>query len=308
MDNASSQHSDETIFSANSAKPIIKWVGGKTQLVQDIVSRLPADFDSYDTYIEPFIGGGAFLLHVLKNYHGVKNVVLNDLNRKLITLYHTVKENSDALIKKLKFLEADYLPRNEPDRKSYFLKIREQFNESEKYDDINISAWFIFLNKTCFNGLYRENSKGGFNVPFGRYDNPMICDEKNLRAVSLLLQNVTILCGDFSDTLQYAQGKTLFYFDPPYKPLSNTSSFNSYSKKDFEDEEQIRLGEFCREIDELGHKFILTNSDVKGKNPNKDFFDDLYDGFEIQRVYATRSINSNPSKRGKLTELMVSNF
>ena len=151
------------------------------------------------------------------------------------------------------------------------------------------------------------NSKGLFNVPFGSYANPKICDEQTILADSELLQRVDILTGDFSDTINYTGKNNFFYFDPPYKPLSETSSFNSYSKEDFNDKEQVRLGEFCRRIDQLGYSFILSNSDVKGKNPQDDFFDELYEQFEIQRVFATRMVNANAEKRGKLTELLITN-
>ncbi len=152
------------------------------------------------------------------------------------------------------------------------------------------------------------NSKGLFNVPFGKYKNPKICDEQTIWADSKLLQKVKILTGDFEQTLKYATNNSFFYFDPPYKPLSETSSFNSYAKENFNDYEQIRLGNFCKKIDILSHKFILSNSDVKSKNPNEDFFDDLYQQFSIKRVFANRMVNANPEKRGKLTELLISNF
>jgi DNA adenine methylase len=155
--------------------------------------------------------------------------------------------------------------------------------------------------------LYRVNSKNEFNVPIGSYKKPMICDEENLLTVSEVLQNVTILCGDFEKTLEYSENNTLFYLDPPYKPISDTSSFNSYTNKDFDDVEQIRLAKFCEKIDSLGYKWILSNSDVKGKNPNDNFFDELYGKFIIKRVLAKRNINANPNKRGELTELLITN-
>lgn len=166
---------------------------------------------------------------------------------------------------------------------------------------------FIFLNRTCFNGLYRVNAKSLFNVSFGQYVNPKICDEQTIFADSKLLQKVEILTGDFEDTLRYASDNSFFYFDPPYKPLSQTSSFNSYAEEGFGDNEQIRLSDFCKKIDLLGYRFILSNSDVKGENPDDDFFDKLYKQFIVQRVYATRMINANAAKRGKLTELLITN-
>jgi len=166
---------------------------------------------------------------------------------------------------------------------------------------------FIFLNRTCFNGLYRVNRKNEYNVPMGSYKRPTICDKENILAVSQTLQKVEILCGDYEETLNHADNNTLFYFDPPYKPLSETSSFNSYAKDEFNDAEQIRLRDFCHKLDALNHTWILSNSDVKGKDENDNFFDDLYSNFNIQRVDAIRSINANPEKRGVLKELLITN-
>ena len=182
--------------------------------------------------------------------------------------------------------------------------------------DIEIAALFIFLNRTCFNGLYRVNSKGKFNVPHGRYANPKICDEETILADSQILQKVEILCGDFAETIAYATPNTLFYFDPPYKPLSKTSSFNSYAKEEFDDNEQeefddneqIRLRDFCHQVSAHKANFILSNSDVKGKDENDNFFDEIYHAYNIRRVMATRMVNANPNKRGKLTELLIRNY
>lgn len=174
--------------------------------------------------------------------------------------------------------------------------------------EIEIAALFIFLNRTCFNGLYRVNSKGKFNVPHGRYANPKICDTETIRADSLILQKVEILCGDFAETITYATPNAFFYFDPPYKPLSKTSSFNSYAKEEFDDNEQIRLRDFCHQISANKANFILSNSDVRDKDENNIFFDELYHAYNIRRVMATRMVNANPEKRGKLSELMISNI
>ena len=206
----------------------------------------------------------------------------------------------------LQIIQDEYLLLNEENRKEYYLNKRERFN-TKSLDFLENTALFIFLNRTCFNGLYRVNSKGLFNVPFGRYSNPKICDKETIFADSEILQKVEILTGDFEQTLKYATDNSLFYFDPPYKPLSTTSSFNSYAKEDFNDLEQIRLSDFCKKIDLLGYNFILSNSDVKGINPDDDFFDDLYEQFSIKRVFATRMINANAEKRGKLTELLITN-
>ena len=259
------------------AKPFIKWVGGKTQLIQSIEKALPEDFAKIKniTYIEPFVGGGAVLFWILQKYPNITKAIINDINPDLTNAYKTIKETPSELYKFLQIIQDEYLPLDEEKRKEYYLNKRERFN-TKSLDSIENTALFIFLNRTCFNGLYRVNSKGLFNVPFGRYANPKICDEQTIFADSELLQKVEILTGDFEDTLKYAANNCLFYFDSPYKPLSETSSFNSYAKEDFNDLEQIRLGNFCKKIDLLGHIFILSNSDVKGKNPDDDFFDEMY--------------------------------
>ena len=195
---------------------------------------------------------------------------------------------------------------NEENKKLYYYQKRELYN-TRKEEKSGQAALFIYLNRTCFNGLYRVNSKNLYNVPMGGYKKPTICDKENILAVSNALQKVEILNGDFEQTLDYANNNSLFYFDPPYKPLSETSSFNSYAKDEFNDSEQIRLRDFCNKLDVLNHTWILSNSDVKGKNENDNFFDDLYSDFNIQRVDARRSINANPEKRGKLTELLITN-
>jgi DNA adenine methylase len=290
------------------AKPFIKWVGGKTQLIESIEKTLPKRFSELSdvTYIEPFVGGGAVLFWILQQYPNITKAVINDINPDLTNAYKTIKETPSELVQLLQTIQVEYLSLNEEKRKEFYLNKRDRFN-TKLLDSIENTALFIFLNRTCFNGLYRVNSKGLFNVPFGRYTNPKICDERTIFNDSELLQKVEILTGDFEKTLRFASDDTFFYFDPPYKPLSETSSFNSYAKEDFNDQEQIRLGNFCKKIDTLGHSFILSNSDLKGKNPDEDFFDHLYGQFVIKRVYATRMVNANAEKRGKLTELLITN-
>ncbi len=291
------------------AKPFVKWAGGKAQLLNEIDNAIPNHIkqDRF-TYIEPFVGGGAVLFWILQKYPDIKQAVINDINTDLTNSYQTIKENVDDLISILQEWEKVYHSlKDKPEiKKEYYYSKRKQFN-SRTSDNTTQTALFIFLNRTCFNGLYRVNRKNEFNVPIGSYKTPMICDEDNLRAVNQVLQKVTILNGDFEETLKYAKQETLFYFDPPYKPLSNTSSFNSYAKDEFDDNEQIRLAKFCEKIDFLGFYWILSNSDVKGKNPSDNFFDELYRDFNIKRVMARRNINSNPNKRGELTELLITN-
>ncbi len=291
------------------AKPFVKWVGGKTQLLKDIKRSLPSDLLQNEDilYVEPFVGGGAVLFWILQQFPNIKKAVINDINPHLITTYKVIKYQPDKLIAQLETIQNEYIPLDEVGRKNYYLKKRDIYNLSS-LSDVEVAALFIFLNRTCFNGLYRVNSKGKFNVPHGRYANPKICDKDTILADSKILQKVEILCGDFSETIIYATPNALFYFDPPYKPLSKTSSFNSYAKEEFDDSEQIRLRDFCHEISVCKAHFILSNSDVKGNDKNNNFFDDIYKAYTIKRVMATRMVNANSSKRGKLSELMISNI
>ena len=292
-----------------SAKPFVKWAGGKTQLLKDIKRALPSDFSEKkdSIYVEPFVGGGAVLFWILQQFPNIKKAIINDINPHLITTYRAVKEQPEKLIERLEIFQQEYLPLHEYERKNYYLNKRNIYNSSP-LSEIETAALFIFLNRTCFNGLYRVNSKGEFNVPHGRYTNPKICDKATILADSQLLQKVEILCGDYTETITYATPNTLFYFDPPYKPLSKTSSFNSYVKEGFDDNEQIRLRDFCHYISEHKAHFILSNSDAKDKKGNDNFFDKIYQSFNIHRVMASRMINSNPNKRGKLSELIIRNY
>ncbi len=291
------------------AKPFLKWAGGKKQLLDKLDGIISHCVQNKEfTYIEPFVGGGSVFFYIIQKYERVINAVINDINSDLINTYQVVKNSVNEVITVLERWQEEYylLTDNVQQKKEYYYEKRKLFN-SRLSDNVQQAALFIFLNRTCFNGLYRVNRKNEFNVPIGSYKKPLICDEDNLRAVSNILQKVTILNGDFEGTLEYAKDNTLFYFDPPYKPLNVTSSFNSYAKDEFDDNEQIRLAKFCEQIDLLGYQWILSNSDVKGKNPNDNFFDDLYSKFNINRVLARRNINSNPNKRGELTELLITN-
>ena len=225
------------------AKPFIKWVGGKTQLIEQLEAQLPADFGTWKnaTYIEPFVGGGAMLFYMLQRYPCIQHAIINDINSDLCTCYQTVRDQPEQLIEALYDIENDYRNlKTEEERKLFFLNIRECYNK-KNLNAVENTTLFFFLNRTCFNGLYRVNKKGLFNVPFGKYTNPTICDPNTIRKDSELLQRVEILNADFEATFEYAQGNTLFYFDPPYRPLNNTSSFNDYTKEDFNDNAQIRL-------------------------------------------------------------------
>lgn len=297
----------------NGAKPFLKWAGGKGQLLSQLDELLPSELESRKfTYIEPFVGGGAMLFHMLQKFPKIHKVVINDINPYLMAAYRVIKDNPDELIESLSELEGQYfVQKSEEAQKSFYLHAREVFNE-EKLDDINRTKYLIFLNRTCFNGLYRENSKGKFNVPFGSYLHPTICNSETLKADSALLNRVdiTILNGDFEQTGKHlGDGYNFFYFDPPYRPLNATSSFNSYSKEAFGDKEQIRLRDFCALLNErLGVAWMLSNADCSAKNSEDTFFETIYGKYYINRVYASRAINANPSKRGKLTELLICNY
>lgn len=292
------------------AKPFVKWAGGKGQLIKQIETYLPDRFDDMQTitYIEPFVGGGAMLFHMLNEHSNIVRAIINDINSNLITAYRTIQAQPELLIERLAEIQAEYLELDEKHRQEYFYKKRELFN-SDYTNDVENTAMFIYLNRTCFNGLYRENSKGKFNVPFGRYHNPTICDADTIRYDSELLHRVEILHGDYAQVENFINGdNTFIYFDPPYRPLNATSSFNSYVKEPFNDGEQIRLKHFFSKITELGSLSILSNSDCSAKNPNDTFLEDLYGEFYINRVYASRMVNANVTKRGKLTELLISNY
>ena len=226
------------------AKPFLKWAGGKGQLLSQLEEHLPADLHKQAfTYIEPFVGGGAMLFYMLRKFPNITHAVINDINSHLVTAYRVIKGHPDELIRRLSDLEHEYfmLP-DEETKKEYFLNVRNMFNDSP-LDDVDRTKHLIFLNRTCFNGLYRVNAKGKFNVPFGRYLHPTICNSETIKADSEALNrvNVTILNGDFERTIdEMGDGLNFVYFDPPYRPLNTTSSFNSYAKEDFNDDEQIR--------------------------------------------------------------------
>ena len=291
------------------AKPFVKWVGGKTQLLDDIKKSLPYDLSLMNdvTYVEPFVGGGAVMFWILQEYPNIKKAIINDINTELICTYNVIKSDVENLIAELTQIQYEYLSLNDAHRKNYFLSKRELFNE-RKCSNVKTAALFIFLNRTCFNGLYRVNSKGAFNVPHGKYTNPKICDEETLKADSAILQRVEILCGDFAQTGKYAGGNVLYYLDPPYRPLTETSAFTSYSKDGFNDNEQMRLRDFCEYIARHKSLFVASNSDPKNVDSKDVFFDHLYNMFSIKRISAARMINSKANGRGAISEIMISNI
>lgn len=290
-------------------KPFVKWVGGKSQLVEQIEKMFPSDGEKVLTkYVEPMIGGGALFFSVLSKYDFEK-LYISDTNAELINAYQVIKNDVDNLITKLNEMQISFLSMDGNGRKYYYYAVRDKFNNTvlSEYTATEKAAEFIFLNKTCFNGLYRVNRKGQFNVPMGAYKNPSICDNENLRNIHEALQNVTIVCGDYSLSKSFIDKDTFVYLDPPYRPISETSAFTSYNIDAFDDNEQIRLAKFIDEINTSGAKIVLSNSDPKNVNEEDNFFDDLYKNYTINRVEANRAINSNGDKRGKIKELLICN-
>ena len=299
------------------ARPFLKWAGGKGQLLGQIRRHLPAELKAgkISKYVEPFIGGGA-VFFLIANEYAVNQVYISDRNADLVLAYRTVKEHVESLIRRLEDIEQKFIRLPPNLRKEYFYETRRLFNKKRRtsgrseecrHAELHV-ARLIFLNRTCFNGLYRVNSSGDFNVPFGNYPNPRICDAENLRSVSRSLENAVINCGDFADCESFVDDRTFVYFDPPYRPISRTANFNSYARSPFDDNEQKRLASFFQELDRTGAKLMLSNSDPKNEDPHDTFFTDLYPVFGIHEVNASRRINSNGSKRGEITELLITNY
>lgn len=292
------------------AAPFIKWAGGKSQLLGDIRAKYPEELGkNINKYAEPFVGGGAVLFDVLNKFD-LSEVYISDINRELIHTYICVRNNVYNLIDLLFNLEREYFSADGKTRENIYYNNRKKFNflKSGKSGDLELAALFIFLNKTCFNGLYRVNGNGCFNVPAGSYKNPKICDEDRLIAVSEILKKVKIVCGDYKLSRDFIDEKTFVYFDPPYRPLSQTSNFNSYDQNTFDDTSQKELAEFIGEISEKGAYITISNSDPKNINKNDDFFDKLYERYNISRINAMRMINSSGDKRGKISELLIANY
>lgn len=294
----------------NTVKPYLKWAGGKGQLLAEIEKYYPFD-KSITKYAEPFVGGGAVLFDILSRYN-LNEIFISDINAELINTYCTIKNNVEDLILQLKDMQDVFYSLTAEDRKKYYISQRERFNafiaNSNNDKSVEKAALTIFLNKTCFNGLYRVNKKGLFNVPIGSYKQPLICDENNLRAVSAKLSNVTIVCGDYKCSESFIDSQTFAYFDPPYRPITNIASFTAYSENVFSDNEQIELAEYVGKLSNKGAKIVVSNSDPKNTNTDDNFFDDIYSKYKIKRVKANRMINCNSELRGKIKELLISNF
>ena len=285
-------------------KPFIKWVGGKGQLLPEINKLYPIELGkTINKYAEIFIGGGAVLFDILSKYR-LDKVYISDKNLELINTYKSIRDNIDILIKSLKEMEEEYISLDDEDRKIYYYEKRQKYNKLKiniEENNIEKASLFIFLNKTCFNGLYRVNKKGEFNVPMGAYKNPKICDEENLK-------NVKIIYADYRESESFIDEKTFVYIDPPYRPLNTSSSFTSYTENDFSDKEQIELAEYIDLLNKTGAKIVISNSDPKNNDIDDNFFDELYKNYNINRVKATRMLNSNASLRGAINELLITNY
>lgn len=291
-------------------KPFVKWAGGKGQLIDEIKKQFPKGLgDTVRKYAEPFVGGGAVLFEIL-NIYELDEIYISDTNAELINTYQVIRNNVDGLIDLLSQYQYEYIPLCEESRKEYYYNKRKRFNQLKIQGvlDTEIASLFIFLNRTCFNGLYRVNSKGEYNVPIGSYKAPLICDEDNLRQVSQALSRVQIVCGDYRNSNFFVDSNTFVYFDPPYRPLNATSNFTAYTENAFDDKSQSELAEYIQELSDRGAYVLASNSDPKNINPEDDFFDDLYSRMRIMRISASRMINSNASSRGKISELLISSY
>lgn len=292
-------------------KPFLKWAGGKSQLIGDIQLRLPNYATSQDfCMVEPFLGGGAVSFWALSNLKHLQQLIINDYNQDLINVYKVIQKDIHSLISELEQLQNNYDKLLDKEAKApFFYAKREIFNQ-RNLDSVGQASLFIFLNKASFNGLYRVNRKNQFNVPIGSYRKPIFLDKELLLAVSEALQKVVILQGDYEQTINKLP-KNLpcwFYLDPPYRPISETASFTAYSYQVFDDSEQRRLHEFCQKIDKLGHQFLLSNSDPTMHSKYDDFFDSLYQDFNIERVTANRAIGAKSSSRQAVNELLIRNY
>ncbi len=308
----------DNIITFPKAKPFLKWAGGKSQLIDALEERLPKSIlnsRTIEVYVEPFVGGGAFFFYLKSNYV-VKKAYLFDINKDLIVTYKVVQTYPHVLIERLLSIEKEYLSLSEDEQRKFFYEIRYLYNSQKKeFDFSNLSedwvsraTYMIFLNRTCYNGLYRLNRNGEFNVPYGKYKNPKICDKENILEVSKALQNTEIICADFEESQRYISKGALVYLDPPYRPLSKTSNFTNYTEDGFSEEDQIRLAKYFREVHKRGAHILLSNSDPKNFDRRDDFFELLYEGFVIERVPARRYINSNAGGRGSIMELIIRNY
>lgn len=291
-------------------KPFVKWAGGKGSLLKTLECQLPEDFDEQInvTYIEPFVGGGAMLFHMINNHPNIKRAVINDVNKDLVSCFILIKKDPSVLINELKRIEKCYKNLcSLQAKKEFYLTSRDIFNK-EGLNEVERAAHFIFLNHTCFNGLYRENRAGKFNVPFGNYINPTICNEEIIMADHKALSKVDIYCKDYQQMIRHlGQGYNFVYLDPPYRPLAGASNFKEYASSGFSDKEQKELKILCDKLTSRSCKLMLSNSDSKNEDGSS-FFEKLYKGYIFGRVYAPRVINAFAARRHKLSEVLIKNY
>lgn len=319
IDNIDNHRKNKAKAATKIAKPFLKWVGGKTQLISQIQDFYPREClkqGKINKYFELFLGGGAVFFDIIQKYK-IGQAYLSDINQDLILTYRVIQQQPEQLINSLSELEEKYLSLPQEARKKFFYQSRERYNsirktnnyQQDSQDTITIATLTILLNKTCFNGLYRTNKKGEFNVPAGLYKNPKICDVDNLLRVSQLLQPAIIKQGNYNIFERELDRDSFVYIDPPYRPISKTSNFTSYSQFEFSDRQQIELSQYYQHLDRTyGCKLMLSNSEPQNIDSSDTFFEDLYQNYNINRVYANRMVNSNAAKRGKIAELLITNY
>ncbi len=293
-------------------KPFVRWAGGKSQLLPQFANALPLQLFTCEspTYIEPFVGGGALLFYLLRRGIPFRHVVINDINKDLIQCYRLIRERPEALLVELKRLDRQhYELSSEEGRRNLYYAYREQYNHYGALRKEERAALFLYLNHTCFNGLYRVNREGKFNVPYASRKKPNIFNEKVIMADSEILNQVelTILNSNYECVEEYVRENTFVYLDPPYKPLNGTSYFKEYSNCPFEDKQQENLKVFCDRLTQRGAWLMLSNSDARNEDGSS-YFEQLYNGYYYQRVQAPRLINAKPQGRSKLSEMLITNY
>lgn len=286
------------------ARPFVKWAGGKANIITTLQNNLPETFREKSIYVEPFVGGGAMLFHILEHYPNIKKAIANDLNTRLINVYKAIQSSPKALIERLIIISQEYSQAE--DKSAYYYNARDIFN-NEKTEGVEDAALFIFLNKTCYNGLFRESANGKFNVPFGKRGNVIIFDRDNILKCSKLLRKVEFISGDYAATRTFATPDAFFYLDPPYRPIKK-QSFTSYNKGQFNDREQLFLKTFCDNISDRGASFMQSNSDGNIADPPNTFLDDIYAEYNIERILANRSVGSGAHSRGLVSEILIKNY
>ena len=301
---------DNTKNNKVKAKPFVKWAGGKSSLINILIENLPSNFEEQRTvtYIEPFVGGGAMLFYMLTHYPNIKRAVINDVNEDLISCYLLIKNDPTKLIALLRKIEEEfYQLANIEEKTRYYYQMRERYNKDD-FANEERAACFIFLNKTCFNGLYRVNTNGKFNVPFGKYERPNICDEELIMADHRILQKVDIYVGEYKNITKHLGKKYNFiYIDPPYRPLSGSACFIEYSHNVFDDTEQEKLKTYCDILTQKGCKIMQSNSNSLD-DKKESYFAKLYNTYTVKQILAHRFINAHAGKREKETELLIMNY